>query len=69
MDRIKYEVFFSNSGWYAHAHCDCGSTMSSGESFANISDAIGECCDGMTEHIRKNESKNAGIIPGATNRR
>lgn len=57
MKFTKYEVFQSNEGWYAHTHCDCGTTRSSGEHFHEVGDAITAAADNMAEHLSKRGPK------------
>jgi hypothetical protein len=56
MSQTKYEVIFDakTSSLWAQWHCPiCGSTMSSGEWFADVREAILECNSGMLAHLAK----------------
>ncbi len=39
--------------YYAHTHCVCGSTFSSGEWFPKIESAMAVSADGVEDHERK----------------
>lgn len=39
--------------FYAHTHCWCGSTMSSGEYLESMTEAVALACEGMDEHQDK----------------
>lgn len=52
----KYEIIFDSntSNLWAQWHCPiCGSTMSSGEWFADVREALIECGNNMREHLTK----------------
>ena len=48
--RTKYEVFHTHEGYYVQTHCECGSTMSSGEYLSTANAALAACQDGLSEH-------------------
>lgn len=62
--RQKFEVFCSadkDLKWYVQTHCDCGSTLSSGEWFADVVEAMTECSSNMTDHLAACTNGRCGI--------
>ncbi len=51
------EVFSSTDKkavtFYAHTHCHCGTSMSSGEWLPTLNEAVAECCQSMDNHQAK----------------
>lgn len=58
VSRTKYELFVSPDGFYVQTHCDCGSTLSSGEYLSSLHRALEQCQDGMIEHQRMHIRQN-----------
>src|SRR6185369_7790573 len=62
--RVKYELIYIDEGdtrgWYAQSHCDCGSSLSSGEVHPEAFDAINICSENIANHIRENASGRCG---------
>lgn len=48
-----FEVHLQRANYFAQAHCVCGSTMSSGESFPTIEKAVMEASSNMDDHESK----------------